>query len=148
MGEPFLWVHANPRQECPGRFTQLFDTGWCVGGGWPISDFPAPQQLGLVADATRCSLCGYFGFRRDHSNPLKPTPGLNGPSGLRGRYSIPESSRTNADDRLSLDPLGPPEGGNRIVEGSHIAYVCPQPANPDPLHELTQLGAIRYDDEV
>src|ERR1700687_1661819 len=54
----------------------------------------------------------------------------------------------NADDRLSLDPLGPVEGGNRIVEGSHVADVCPQPANPDPLDELSQLGAIGYDDEV
>src|SRR5215467_3998016 len=54
----------------------------------------------------------------------------------------------NADDRLSLDPLGPVEGGNRIVEGSHVADVCPQLTIPDPLHELTQLGAIRYDDEV
>src|SRR6516225_4352853 len=52
------------------------------------------------------------------------------------------------DDRLSLDPLGPVEGGNRIVEGSHVADVCPQPTNPDPLDELTQLGAIGYDDEV
>src|SRR6266850_4686019 len=54
----------------------------------------------------------------------------------------------NADDRLSLDPLGPVEGGNRIVEGSHVADVCPQPTNSDPLAELTQLGAIWYDDEV
>src|SRR5437879_11907462 len=54
----------------------------------------------------------------------------------------------NADDRLSLDPLGRVEGGNRIVEGSHVADVCPQPTNPDPLDELTQLGAIGYDDEV
>src|SRR5262249_31523582 len=54
----------------------------------------------------------------------------------------------NADDRLSFDPLGPVEGGNRIVEGSHVADVCPQPTNPDPLDELTQLGAIGYDDEV
>ena len=54
----------------------------------------------------------------------------------------------NADDRLSLDPLGPVEGGNRIVEGSDVADVCPQPTNPDPLDELTQLGAIWYDDEV
>src|SRR5215469_11353055 len=52
------------------------------------------------------------------------------------------------DDRLSLDPLGPIEGGNRIVEASHLADVCPQPTNPDPLDELTQLGAIGYDDEV
>jgi hypothetical protein len=48
----------------------------------------------------------------------------------------------NADDGLSLDPLGPVEGGNRIVEVSHVADVCPQPTNPDPLYELTQLGAI------
>ena len=54
----------------------------------------------------------------------------------------------NADDRLSLHPLGRIEGGNRIVEGSHVADVCPQPAIPDALDELTQLGAIGYDDEV
>src|SRR5256712_10025883 len=62
--------------------------------------------------------------------------------------SIPESSRMNADDRLSLDPLGRVEGGNRIVKGSHVADVCPQPTIPDPLDELSQLGAIGYDDEV
>src|ERR1700752_612443 len=54
----------------------------------------------------------------------------------------------NANDRLSVDPLGPVEGGNRIVEGGHVADVCAQPPNPDPLDELTQLGAIWYDDEV
>src|ERR1700752_661610 len=54
----------------------------------------------------------------------------------------------NADDRLSLDPLGRVEGGNRIVEGSHVADVCPQPTIPDPLDELTQLRAIGYDDKV
>src|SRR5262250_2158962 len=54
----------------------------------------------------------------------------------------------NADDRLSLDPLGRVEGGDRIVEGGHVADVCPQPSIPDPLDELTQFGAIGYDDEV
>jgi|SRR6516225_2963932 len=54
----------------------------------------------------------------------------------------------NADDRLSLDPLGRVEGGNRIVEGSHVADVCPQPTIPDPLDELSQFSAIEYDDEV
>src|SRR5437879_13893028 len=54
----------------------------------------------------------------------------------------------NADDRLSLDPLGRVEGGSRIVEGSHVADVCPQPTIPDSLDELTQLGALGYDDEV
>src|SRR5205814_9391252 len=64
------------------------------------------------------------------------------------RWRGPESSRINADDRLSLASLGPVEGGNGIVEGSHFADVCPQPTNPKPLDELTQLGAIGYDDEV
>ena len=54
----------------------------------------------------------------------------------------------NADDRLSPDPLGRVEGGNAIVEGSHLADVCPQPTIPEPLDELTQLGAIGFDDEV
>src|SRR5207253_7894623 len=54
----------------------------------------------------------------------------------------------NANDRLSLDPLGRVEGGNRIVKGSHVADVSPQPTIPDPLDELTQLGAIGYNDEV
>src|ERR1700682_2516648 len=54
----------------------------------------------------------------------------------------------NADDRLSLDPLGRVEGGNRIVKGSHVADVCPQPTIPGPLDDLTQLGAIGYDDEI
>src|SRR5438270_3161089 len=61
---------------------------------------------------------------------------------------MPESLRTNADDRLSLDPVGPVEGGNGIVEGSHVADICPQPTIPQPLDELTQLSAIGYDDEV
>src|SRR4051812_32720648 len=54
----------------------------------------------------------------------------------------------NANDCLSFDPPGPVERGNRIVEGGHVADVCPQPTNPDPLDELTQLGAIGDDDEV
>src|SRR6516164_11707020 len=54
----------------------------------------------------------------------------------------------NADDRLALDPLGRVEGGDGIVEGSHVADVCPQPTIPGPLDDLIQLGAIGYDDEV
>ena len=48
----------------------------------------------------------------------------------------------DADDHLSLDPLGRVEGGDCIVEGSHVADVCPQPTIPDPLDEFTQLGAM------
>ena len=54
----------------------------------------------------------------------------------------------NADDRLSLDPLGRVEGGDGIVEGSHVTDVCAQPTIPGPLDDLTQLGAIGYDDEI
>src|SRR5262249_10961400 len=54
----------------------------------------------------------------------------------------------NADDRLPLGPLGRVEGGNRIVEGSHVADVCPQPTIPDPLADLAKWGAIGYDAEV
>src|SRR4051812_9159729 len=61
---------------------------------------------------------------------------------------MPESLQTNTDDRLSVDPLGPVEGGNGMVEFSQVADVCPQTTIPDPLDELTQLGAIGYDDEI
>src|SRR5436305_9825645 len=57
-------------------------------------------------------------------------------------------SRTNADDRLPLASLGPVEGGDGIVEGRDVADVRPQPAVPYPPDELTQLGAIGFDDEV
>src|SRR5215471_639739 len=60
----------------------------------------------------------------------------------------PRVLRTNADDRLPIASLGRVEGGDGFVEGSHVADVCPQPTIPDPLDELTQLGAIGYDDEV
>src|SRR5262249_7799954 len=55
---------------------------------------------------------------------------------------------TNADDRLALDPLGRVEGGDGVVEGRDVADVRPQPTIPDPLDDLTQLGAIGLDDEV
>ena len=60
----------------------------------------------------------------------------------------PDSSRTNTDDRLSLGPLGRVEGGDGIVEGSHVADVCPHSFLTSPPDNLTQLGAIGYDDEV
>ena len=41
--------------------------------------------------------------------------------------TLPQSSRANADDRLSLDSLGRVECGDRIPERSHLADVRPQP---------------------
>src|SRR5215831_3074940 len=54
----------------------------------------------------------------------------------------------NADHRFSPYRLGRVEGGDRVVEGSHVANVCPQPTIPESIDELTQLSAIGYDDEV
>src|SRR4029077_1382001 len=62
--------------------------------------------------------------------------------------ALPKSSPTNADDRLSLDPFGRVEGGDGIVEGGHVADVCPHSFVTSPPDNLTQLGAIGYDDEV
>src|SRR5438046_8338891 len=54
----------------------------------------------------------------------------------------------NADDRLSLASLGRVEGGDGIVESRDVADVRPQSTIPHPQDDLTQLGAIGYDDEV
>src|ERR1041384_7968374 len=54
----------------------------------------------------------------------------------------------HADDRLSLDPLGPVEGGNGVIEGRDVADVRPHSSVTCPPDNLTQLGAIGYDDEV
>src|SRR2546430_4024699 len=54
----------------------------------------------------------------------------------------------NADDRLSLDPLGRVEGGDGVIEGRDVADVRPHSSVTCPPDNLTQLGAIGYDDEV
>src|SRR6516162_7841152 len=69
---------------------------------------------------------------------------MAGHHGRDGRYA----SRAYADDRLPLASLGPVEGGDGIVEGRDVADVRPQSSVPYPLDELTQLGAIGYDEEV
>src|SRR3954453_2173884 len=56
--------------------------------------------------------------------------------------------RTNADDRLPLDPRSRVEGGDGNVEGRDIADVRPQSSVPDTLEDLAQLGTIGLDDEV
>src|SRR3954466_5138971 len=60
----------------------------------------------------------------------------------------PESSRTNADDRLPFDPPGRVEGSDGIVERRDVADVRPQPSVTRPTHDLTQLAATGLDDEV
>src|SRR3954452_22662625 len=60
----------------------------------------------------------------------------------------PESSRTNADDRLARTPLGRVEGGDSFVEGRDVADVRPQSSVPHPLDDLAQLGTIGFHNEV
>ena len=43
----------------------------------------------------------------------------------------------NGGDRLSFDPLSWIEGSDGIVEGCDVG---PQPTNPDPLDDITQLA--------
>src|SRR3954447_2807155 len=57
-------------------------------------------------------------------------------------------SRTNADDRLAPDPLGRVEGRDGVIEGRDLADVRPHSPVTRPPDDLTQLGAIGYDDEV
>src|SRR5215469_779535 len=64
------------------------------------------------------------------------------------QLALPESSRTNANDRLPADPLGRVEGGNGIVEDRDRADVRSQSSVPHPLVDLTQLGTIGLDNEV
>src|SRR6476660_10547542 len=54
----------------------------------------------------------------------------------------------NADDRLSLDLLGRVEGVDGVIEGRDVADVRPHSSVTCPPDNLTQLGAIGYDDEV
>jgi hypothetical protein len=57
-------------------------------------------------------------------------------------------SRTNADDRLPLESLGRVQRGDSIVQGRDGADVRPQSSVPDPLDDLTQLGAIGLDKDT
>jgi len=57
-------------------------------------------------------------------------------------------SRTNSDDRLSLDALGRIERGNGVIEVRDIADVRAQASVPHSLDDLTQLGAVGHDNEV
>src|SRR3954447_4269833 len=58
-----------------------------------------------------------------------------------------ESLRANADDRLSLDPLGRIERRNGIIEGRDIADDRSQTSVPHPLDNSLSC-AIGHDNEV
>src|SRR5690242_1555886 len=59
-----------------------------------------------------------------------------------------QGSRTNADDRLALDPLGPVEGDDGVIDGGYFADVRPHSSVTCPPDDLIQLGTIGLDNEV
>src|SRR3984885_2775518 len=92
---------------------------------------PNRPSLAALAGLARCKPWSWRGGVGEAGDDL----------GEARTLALPESSRTNADDRLSLDPLGRVEGGDGIVEGSHVADVCAQSTIPGPLRDLSQLRA-------
>lgn len=83
------------------------------------------------------SLCA---LRIPWRNPLQgvrveadPPSGFKFPANI---LTLAESSRENADDRLSRAPLRRIEGGDRIVQTRNLADVRPQSSVPDPLNDL------------
>src|SRR6185437_15560598 len=78
--------------------------------------------------------------------PLQEVVGLPRLVGA-GQVEVQESigacrSRTNADDRLALDPLDWVEGRDGVIEGRDFADVRTHSPVTRPPDNLTQVGAI------
>src|SRR5947199_8148115 len=71
--------------------------------------------------------------------------GGDNPCGRAEPLTLPESSRTNADDRLPRAPLGRGEDADSFVEGRDVADVRPQPSVTHTPDDLTQLAATGHD---
>src|SRR5437763_4783177 len=54
----------------------------------------------------------------------------------------------NTDHRLAVDPLGPVEGGDGVIEGRYFADLRPHSSVTQPADDLTQLGTIGLDNEI
>src|SRR3954451_22863413 len=132
MGEPFLWVHANPRQECLGRFPQLFDLG---GGAWGPGTaggtfrlFCRLMEIGERPICPRVSGCWRrLSFRlcvEELANPLNRCSLFGAPlhaillsfldSGKVLGYERPEYERSSFRD------------GDVSASGGKISYGCPR----------------------
>src|SRR4051812_26645536 len=57
-------------------------------------------------------------------------------------------SRTNADDRLPLNPRGWVECGDGVAEGRDVPDVRPQSSVTEPPDDFAQLGTIGLDHEI
>src|SRR5438132_14207969 len=59
-----------------------------------------------------------------------------------------QCSRTNTDHGLAVDPLGPVEGGDGVIECRYFADVRPHSSVTRPPDNLAQLSTIGLDNEV
>lgn len=69
---------------------------------------------------------------------------LAGPACIDGH----EVLRTNVDDGLPLASSGRVKNGDGLVQGRDGSDVRAQSSVSRPLDDLTQLGTIRFDDEI
>src|SRR5829696_6313455 len=83
---------------------------------------PSCSSVALMPSYVRRSASSLWGFLRPKNLAERGDPDTRGDPLAAG-----ESSRTNADDRLSFAPLGRIEGCDGIVECRDVADVRPQP---------------------
>src|ERR1700739_1069809 len=159
-----LWNQIAEHVRRRRKAVQEQNGGCVLGAGFAIEDFhPAHVNPG-IEDGLRPNIRRVFPIHYSYfffcshvpvvlfSLDLKTVFDIEALLGaglhLHARSEISTSSATNFDDRLSLGTTGPVEGGDRIVEGSHNADLCPQSAGPDMLDEFSQLSTVGFDAEV
>ena len=132
MGEPFLWAHANPRQECLGGFTQLFDTG---GGAWgpgtaggTFSRFCRRMEIGERPICPGVSGCWR---RRDSGSASRNSPNRWIAAACSGPHFTPSCSAFLTPERCSGANVPNMSGssfrdGDVSAWGGKISYGCPR----------------------
>jgi hypothetical protein len=105
------------------------------------------EQAQRVSDQTVGPVSRCLGRRSGRQTP-RYARGCVALQERRASALVNESLRTNADDRLSCDPVGRVEGRDGIVERRDIADVRPQSSVAHPLDNLTELATIGLDNEV
>lgn len=103
-----------------------------------------PQNGGLPpSTSTSQGVPPIFNLKATDASRWRRTQPV-GPACIDGN----EVLRTNADDGLPLASSGRVKGGDGLVQGRDGTDVRAQSSVSRPLDDLTQLGAIRFDDEL
>src|SRR5690242_19565319 len=83
----------------------------------PTTDFPAAAPFPPDAHKS-CTVQAFNAGRFEHDPGRRE--GGDSPCGRAEPLTLPESSRTNPDDRLPRAPLGRVEGGDSLVDGRDV----------------------------